>query len=372
VSQYLISIQNTLKISIQNTLKTKFDVKKEELVIMRKLFIGLAVASSALLGLSTSAFSGAHAKCGDVTMAEMNWASAELMANIDKVILEAGYGCNVEMVAGATMPSFTSMNEKGSPDVAAELWINAVRAPLAKAMEEGRLHSVVEGPITELGEGWWIPPATRKKHPELKTVLDILKRPDLFPHSEDKSKGAFVGCPAGWGCQLANANLFRAFEMEKKGWVLVDPGSAAGLDGSMSKAAERGENWFGYYWAPTALIGKYNMVPLDFGVPFAGKENWDGCIVKAEQDCANPKPSAWTKSEVHTVITDSFKKKGGAAITYLSKRIVPGPIMNSMLVFMADEQAGGNDAAIEFLKKHEAIWSKWVSADVAKKIKKTL
>jgi glycine betaine/proline transport system substrate-binding protein len=339
---------------------------------MRKLFIGLAVASSALLGLSTSAFSGAHAKCGDVTMAEMNWASAELMANIDKVILEAGYGCNVEMVAGATMPSFTSMNEKGSPDVAAELWINAVRGPLTKAMEEGRLHSVVEGPITELGEGWWIPPATRKKHPELKTVLDILKRPDLFPHSEDKSKGAFVGCPAGWGCQLANANLFRAFEMEKKGWVLVDPGSAAGLDGSMSKAAERGENWFGYYWAPTALIGKYNMVPLDFGVPFAGKENWDGCIVKAEQDCANPKPSAWTKSEVHTVITDSFKKKGGAAITYLSKRIVPGPIMNSMLVFMADEQAGGNDAAIEFLKKHEAIWSKWVSAEAAKKIKKTL
>jgi glycine betaine/proline transport system substrate-binding protein len=339
---------------------------------MRKLFIGLAVASSALLGLSTSAFSGAHAKCGDITMAEMNWASAELMANIDKVILEAGYGCNVEMVAGATMPSFTSMNEKGSPDVAAELWINAVRGPLTKAMEEGRLHSVVEGPITELGEGWWIPPATRKKHPELKTVLDILKRPDLFPHSEDKSKGAFVGCPAGWGCQLANANLFRAFEMEKKGWVLVDPGSAAGLDGSMSKAAERGENWFGYYWAPTALIGKYNMVPLDFGVPFAGKENWDGCIAKAEQDCANPKPSAWTKSEVHTVITDSFKKKGGAAITYLSKRIVPGPIMNSMLVFMADEQAGGNDAAIEFLKKHEAIWSKWVSADAAKKIKKTL
>ena len=364
MSHYLTSIQNTFKI--------KFDVKKEELVIMRKLFIGLAVASSALLGLSTSAFSAAHAKCGDITMAEMNWASAELMANIDKVILEAGYGCNVEMVAGATMPSFTSMNEKGSPDVAAELWINAVRGPLTKAMEEGRLHSVVEGPITELGEGWWIPPATRKKHPELKTVLDILKRPDLFPHSEDKSKGAFVGCPAGWGCQLANANLFRAFEMEKKGWVLVDPGSAAGLDGSMSKAAERGENWFGYYWAPTALIGKYNMVPLDFGVPFAGKENWDGCIVKAEQDCANPKPSAWTKSEVHTIITDSFKKKGGAAITYLSKRIVPGPVMNSMLVFMADEQAGGNDAAIEFLKKHEAIWSKWVSADVAKKIKKTL
>ena len=40
------------------------------------------------------------------------------------------------------------------PDVAAELWINAVRNPLNKAMAEGKLHSLVDGPITELGEGW--------------------------------------------------------------------------------------------------------------------------------------------------------------------------------------------------------------------------
>ena len=136
---------------------------------MNRLFVYLAVVVSTLLGFTTAA----SAKCGDVTMAEMNWASAELMANIDKVILEKGYGCNVELVAGATMPSFTSMNEKGQPDVAAELWINAVRNPLNKAMAEGRLHSLVDGPITELGEGWWIPPHTQKKHPELKTVLDL-------------------------------------------------------------------------------------------------------------------------------------------------------------------------------------------------------
>ena len=60
--------------------------------------------------------------CGKVTIAEMNWASAELMANVDKIILEKGYGCEVELVAGATMPTFTSMNEKGMPDIAPELW----------------------------------------------------------------------------------------------------------------------------------------------------------------------------------------------------------------------------------------------------------
>ena len=215
----------------------------------------------------------ADVACGKVTIAEMNWASAELMANVDKIILENGYGCTVELVSGATMPTFTSMNEKGVPDVAPELWANAVVEPLTKATSEGRLIVANKAPITGLGEGWWLPPATLKKHPELKTALDVINRPDLFPYSEDKSKGAFVGCPAGWGCQLVNANLFRAFEMEKKGWVLVDPGSAAGLDGSMAKAVERDENWFGYYWSPTSMIGKYKMHKLDFGVPFGGKEN---------------------------------------------------------------------------------------------------
>jgi glycine betaine/proline transport system substrate-binding protein len=320
------------------------------------------------------AFAGqAYAACGSLSMADMNWPSATLMANVDKIILEEGFGCEIEMVAGATTTTFASMNEKGQPDVAAELWINAVREPLFKAMDDGRLHSAREMPITDLGEGWWVPDYVLTKNPGIKTVLDILDRPDLFPAKEDPSKGEFIGCPAGWGCQLSNINLFRAFKMEDKGWILIDPGSQAGLDASMAKAVQRGDNWFGYYWAPTAPIGKFNMQLVPFGVPFAGAENWDGCIAKAEQDCADPKPSAWTKSEVHTIVTTNFKEKGGTdAMTYFGKRIFPGPIMNKMLVYMEDNQSNGPDAAVEFLLKYEDIWTPWVSADVAKKVKSSL
>ena len=326
--------------------------------------------SAAVLFVGIVSAAESQAACGKVTIAEMNWASAQLMANVDKIFLEKGYGCEVELVSGATMPTFTSMNEKGQPDIAPELWANAVVIPLNKAVDEGRLHSINTGPISGLGEGWWISPHTAKKHPGLKTVLDILKHPELFPHAEDKSKGAFVGCPAGWGCQLVNANLFRAFDMAEKGWVLVDPGSAAGLDGSMAKAVERDQNWFGYYWSPTALIGKYNMIKVPFGVPFVGKEHWDGCLVKSEQDCANPKPSAWTKSAVYTVITDELKKNGGDAVVgYLKSRVYPGDVMNGMLVYMQANQADGADAAEEFLKNHHDVWGKWVPANIAAKIK---
>jgi glycine betaine/proline transport system substrate-binding protein len=46
--------------------------------------------------------------------------------------------------------------------------------------------------------------------------------------------------------------------------------------------------------------------------------------------------------------------------------------MNGMLVYMANEQAGGADAAIEFLIQHEGIWSDWVSAEAKAKIKAAL
>lgn len=304
-------------------------------------------------------------------MADMNWPSATLMANVDKFILEEGYGCRVELIPGATTATFVTMNEKGRPQVAPELWTNSVAEPLQKAVEEGRLFSASDGPITELGEGWWVTPDTIKRNPQFKTVLDILERPDLFPAKEDPSKGAFIGCPAGWGCQLSNQSLFIAFEMEKKGWMLVDPGSKAGLDASMTKAAQRGDNWLGYYWSPTSLIGKYNMKLMDFGVPFAGSENWDSCISKGPEVCINPKPSAWTKSIVKTIVTPDVKEMH-KVMKYFSKRIFPGEVMNSMLVYMEDNQAQGIDGAITFLEKFYDIWVNWVPKEVAQNVKEAL
>ena len=147
---------------------------------------------SAIVVLGLAGFTAnANAACGSITIANMNWASANLMAEVDKVILEKGYDCTVELIPGATMPTFTSMNEKGEPDVAPEFWANAALEALTKATGEGRMHQVNLTPITGLGEGWWIPPSTLEKYPELTTAAAVLARPDLFPHPEDSSKGGF-------------------------------------------------------------------------------------------------------------------------------------------------------------------------------------
>ena len=334
---------------------------------MKKILASAAIAS---ITMTLGSVANAQEDCGAVTMAEFNWASGELLANVDKFILEEGYGCEVELIVGGTAPIFASMNEKGVPEIAGEQWVNAIRDNLDAAVAEGRLYAVNTGPIGGLGEGWWVPAYTLEANPELKTVLDVIERPDLFPSAEDPSLGGFIGCPAGWGCQAVNINLFEAFGMEDKGWTLIDPGSAAGLDGSIAKANERGENWFGYYWSPTALIGKYNMVQVPFGVEYAGNEAWNTCI--SQEGCVNPPQSAWVKSEVFTMVTDDFNARGGPILDYLAARVYPGEVMGAMLVYMADEQAEGADAAIEFLIRYEDVWSTWVSPEVAAKVKAAL
>ena len=312
----------------------------------------------------------ATADCGKVTVADMNWASAEFAAYLDKFILENGYGCDVEIIPGDTVPTLTSMMEKGQPDIAPELWKNANRVVIAQGVAAGKLIVAADILLDGGEEGWWLPDYVLEQHPELTTVDAVLARPDLFPHPEDDSKGAFVTCPSGWGCQLANENLSRANEFAKHDFELVDPGSAAGLDGSIAKAYEREENWFGYYWAPTAILGKYPMVKLDFGVPYDA-ENWDNCIVK--EDCPNPKRSSWTKSEVSTLVHGEFAKTAPQGVMdYLSKRAYKNTMLNGVLAWMADEQASGEDGAEYFLENHEALWTQWVPAAVADKIKAAL
>ncbi len=313
--------------------------------------------------------SAANAACGRVSIASMNWQSAEVLASIDDIILREGYGCDVEIVPGDTMPTLTSMMEKGQPDVAPEAWVDAVREPLEAAVKEGRLHyaahSLKDGGI----EGWWIPKYFADAHPDIKTIDDALSHPELFPFSDDKTKGAVYNCPSGWNCQITTANAFKAWKAAEKGFVLVDTGSAAGLEGAIAKANEQKQSWLGYYWAPTAILGKYGMVKLDAGVPY-DPVAWKSCNSKA--DCANPTKRDWSKSEVVTVITDRFKKAGGDAIDYLNIRSWDNRTVNELLAWMQNNQANGSDGAIHFLKTYPQIWTQWVPPEVAKRIKASL
>lgn len=336
---------------------------------MRKYILMTAVAAGASALFAFSPTESHAQECGGVTIADMDWSSATLMANIDAFILRNGYGCDVELVPGATEPTGTSMTEKGQPDIAPELWTNSMVAAIDLGVAENRL--VVAGSsLTDGGEeGFWVPKYLVDQNPALATIDGIKANAALFENPEDPNSSLFMGCPSGWNCQISAGNLFKAFGLGDAGFVLGDPGSGAGLAGSLAKAYERNEPWFGYYWAPTPLLGRFEMVKVDFGVPL-DLEHYQACI--AQEECDDPQPTAYPSSPIQTVATTDFAGRAPAAFGYLASRSFTNAFMNTLLAWMDENQADGEVAAIYFLNEHEDTWAAWVGDEVADNIRGAL
>ncbi len=342
-----------------------------------RCFAALTVAV-ALGGCSQSEDAGASAAagasragaadCGRVTVARMSWDSAEVLAHVDRLILTRGYGCEVELVPGDTVPTLTTMMEKGQPDVAPETWVGALGPALDEAVRQGRIRLAARA-LTDGGvEGWWMPRFVAQAHPEIRTIDDALRHPALFP-SGDGVHGAVHNCPAGWMCQHSTANAFRAWEAEKRGFVLVDPGSAEGLDASIAQAHERRVGWLGYYWSPTAVLGRYDMVRLEAGVPHDA-QRFLACNARA--DCERPAKTDWARAEVYTVVSGRLAGAGGPVMDYLGRRGWSNETVNALLAWMSEQQAPGDDAALHFLRTQPQLWRTWVTPPVADRIAATL
>lgn len=330
--------------------------------MINKLIAALVVvATASICGTAAQA-----SECGEVSVAEMDWQSAKLLANVDAIILEHGFDCDVTLVPGDTMATFTTMDQESKPDVAPEMWINAYRDKVDAAVKEGRLQFAARA-LTDGGvEGWWIPNYIAEAYPEIRTVRDALEHPELFPDPQDDSIGAVHTCPTGWNCRISTGNLFKAYDAEEKGFKLVQSQTGQELNDSIAEAFENNRGWLGYYWAPTATLGKYEMVRLSFDVPH-DKAEWNRCT--SQPGCEDPKPNAWPKSEVYTVVTEEFHRSNIDAYGYLSKRGWANHTVNGMLAWMIDNQASAEDGARHFLMQHGDVWEDWVSPETADKIK---
>ena len=312
------------------------------------------------------------AKAADIKISELNWQSGSLIAYIDSYIIKHGYGHDTEIVPGGIDATIESMLATGSPNIVGEMWISSLGDNALSALNDGTLISVTDdnGVIIGAGEGWFIPKDVAEKN-GLNTIEDVLARPDLFPHPEDSSKGGIVICPEGWSCKQTNLNLFEAFDMEAKGWKVLEPGSATGLNAHWEGSVTKGQGAFGYYWTPTSFVGRLNLVgPLSAEVGFAGDDNWTKCIAsQTDELCADAQPSQWPSSKTGTIVTPGLDQ---AVNDYVSARSFEGSVITSMLVWMDANQATAEDSALHFLNTYPEVWTKWVTPEAATNITASL
>ena len=311
----------------------------------------------------------AVAKADNIKISELNWQSGSMIAYIDSFIIKHGYGHDTEIVPGGIDATMQAMVATGSPNIVGEMWTSSLGDASLKALDNGSLVLAGDGVITGAGEGFFISKDLAEKH-GLNTIEDVLARPDLFPHPEDSSKGAIVTCPEGWTCKQKILNLFKAFDMEAKGWTILEPGSGTALNAYWEGSVTKGQGAFGYYWTPTSFVGRLGLVgPLLSEVGFAGEDNWVKCISLKDEICDNPQPTQWPASETGTIITPGLDQ---AVIDYVSKRTFSGSLITNTLVWIEDNQATAEDSALYFLNTHPEIWTKWVTPKAAKKVKASL
>lgn len=318
--------------------------------------------STALIALGATATTAvtpttAKAECGEVTISQMDWASGLVVTAVSKFLMEQGYGCKVTTVPTATVPAITSVAETGKPDIVTELWVNSVQVPYQKLTDEGKI--VTLGDVLSDGgvESWLIPTYVAEAHPELKTIEDIKANPGLVG-------GKFHNCPVGWACRKINDNLIKAHGLrDVEGLEIFDHGSGETLATAIAAAYADKAPWFGYYWAPTAILGKYPMATVDIG-----EYNADIHKCNTEDTCATPGKSAYPAGKVITISTTAFQQANPDVAELMSNVAFSNKEMGEVLAWQTDNKASPDEAAVYFLTNYKDTWGGWLNEAATKKL----
>ena len=309
------------------------------------------IAAGAMTG--TTAMADGHGSCGEVSITEMDWASSAVVTSVATFLMTQGYGCDVTVVPSSTVPALTSLAETGEPDILTEVWANSTPAyePL---LAEGKLveltHVLSDGGV----EGWWIPQYLADAHPELTTLEGIMANPELVG-------GQFHDCPTGWACDIINNNNITASNLEASGVERFQHGSGETLATSIASAFADEAPWFGYYWAPTSVLGKYPMAAVDLGAEF----NQDAHTCNGTVECDAPILSPYPVAKVVTAVSSAFMEREPEIAEMLKKVTFTNAQMGEVLAWQDDNNASYEEAAVYFLSNNADVWGDWIN-DAAK------
>jgi glycine betaine/proline transport system substrate-binding protein len=253
--------------------------------------------------------------------------------------------------------------------VIGEEW--AGRSPAwVKAEAEGKVHGlgdIVKGAT----EGWWVPEFVIKGDPErgikplapdLKSVADLPKYKDVFKDPESPDKGRFLNSPTGWTSEIVNTQKLKAYKLNDS-YVNFRTGSGAALDAEVASSIRRGKPVLFYYWSPTPLLGRFKLIKLE--EPPFNEAAW-----KTLADASNPNPIGSSSLAAHLAIgvSEPFRQQYPDLVSFFEKVDLPIDQLNKTLGEMSEKRQEPSVVAKSFLKDHPDVWSKWVPADVAKKV----
>jgi len=313
----------------------------------------------------------ASADCGKARLADFDWNSANVHTGIVQFILEHGYGCEVETTRGSTTPIMAAHYDS-QLDVVTELWYDNIVTQYDAVEAAGVIRNIgINTPDSQ--QAFYVDRNTAEKY-NIKSVLDM-NNPEiaaLFSDPENPDMGRMVSCIGGWTCYTINHVKQRVYGLDKF-YTNFDPGSSGALAAEIAGAFAKDRPIFTYYWAPTALMGKVDLVRLT--EPPYDAACWGAMMDVVEDIKANGKdvykPTCATEykdmsldKSVLTAWADTHPEE----TAFLEAYSIPTATVNKLLAFYEGEADGDMELlAMEYLQNNSE-WKSWVSAEVAAKV----
>ena len=313
----------------------------------------------------------ASADCGKARLADFDWNSANVHTGIVQFILEHGFGCEVETTRGSTTPIMAAHYDS-QLDVVTELWYDNIVTQYDAVEAEGIIENIgINTPDSQ--QAFYVDRNTVDKY-NIKSVLDM-NNPEiaaLFTDPENPDMGRMVSCIGGWTCYTINHVKQRVYGLDKF-YTNFDPGSSGALAAEIAGAFAKDRPIFTYYWAPTALMGKVDLVRLT--EPPYDAACWGAMMDVVEDIKANGKdvykPTCATEykdmsldKSVLTAWADTHPDE----TAFLRAYSIPTATVNKLLAYYEDEADGDMELlAMEYLQNNSE-WKSWVSAEVAAKV----
>lgn len=335
---------------------------------MKKFFSAL-LASAMLLSLAACG-SGGNSSAGgsdgsggsstpqektSITFADVGWDSIKLNNALAGLVAEEVFGYTWQETPGSTPISHEALMA-GDVDVHMEEWTDNISA-YQTDLEAGK--------FVELGinfndnyQGFYVPRYVIDQYPDLKTVKDLAKYPQLFPDPEDSSKGIIYGGITGWEITEIMEKKVQAYGLDEYYNYFVS-GSDAVLSAAMTAAWDREEPIVAYYWEPTWLLGMYDFVLLEDD-PYDAETYQDGI-------------GACPAVTVTVAVSNDFAASNPEFCEFLSKFSMPSATISEALAYMQDSGADYQEAAHWLLSEsHPELVDEWLTAEQAETLRAAL
>lgn len=292
--------------------------------------------------------------CGTapISIARMQWPSAELLAEIHARLLRQNYGCEVTVVPGDMAATGSSMVSTGQPAIAPELWIARIADIWNPATGSQMVRQAGMTYSESVLEGWFVPDYVVEQYPDITTIAGLQAQAAIF--SGGMPKGRFISCPADWGCSVVNRNLLKANGLDQL-FDVVEPANRFELDTLIAEAVSRHEPILFYYWQPNSVLAQFAFKPVDLGA-----YNKDNYLCLGRRACPAPLASGFPPEPVIIAVATEMFPEHPEVATYFTRAQMPVAEMNTMLQELSVDGATVESVADNFILRRPNVWRPWV------------